>query len=228
MIHEGLLPRVLHFAGHGDAGKDSRLHAELGSLTFSDEDGCMVHTSVKQFIDVIKSLPADQKDRLECIVLNGCSTHAPLANALHKAFPMLVIISWSTDLEDRAGAVFADGFYRSLGDACRRGQDGEILYAVLSAEGAFLNSFQRKNPQVLPPTGRPKRRYGGIYEVHWPTEEQRKRWKVLQEEHGRVRAAVRLQQWIRHILRRQRMLRLVEQATEQATELEDRPRVKTL
>ena len=68
---EGLLLRVLHFSGHGNLGTP-------GSLLFQGDNGAAKLLQPADFIHVLTTLPWAAKERLECIVLNGCSTTAPV------------------------------------------------------------------------------------------------------------------------------------------------------
>lgn len=147
-----------------------------------------------EFIRLLQSLPHRQLQRLECIVLNACRSSSPLADMIHSEFPDLLIVSWSTLLDDAAACTFASGFYGFLGIECRRGHAGDLVDAIVSAAGEFHAKFSRFNPAstsmltdiagkrifreeaggaILPAPP------GGLYQIHWPvgSSGNRMRWR---------------------------------------------------
>lgn len=165
-------PRVIHFAGHGDAGHSNPALGEPGALCFQNEDGTMHLPSPQDFVSLLQSLYDSGEFRdgyPECIVLNGCFTCLPLAQDLHAAFPKLYILSWETELHDTAGTKFASGFYGYLGKEYREGRPGTIAEAVQRGKDSFLEHFLLADRAAGTATPAGTKPAGGVLHVHWPT-----------------------------------------------------------
>lgn len=108
---DAVLPRIVHFAGHG---------TDDGRLLFEDETGASAAVPVEALTPAL-ALHAP----LDCVVLNSCWTAAYAEGLLKCAHTVVGTVS---ELDDDAGIAFAEGFYSSLahspdiGRACAAGR----------------------------------------------------------------------------------------------------------
>jgi esterase/lipase superfamily enzyme len=92
-------PKVVHFAGHGEAG---------GELILYDGDN---QPALVRFVDLAEAI-GDVRPRPECVVLNACFSLA-LADALLDA-GIRCVVGMSKEIDDKSAQQFATGFYRDL------------------------------------------------------------------------------------------------------------------
>lgn len=69
------------------------------------------------------------------IAFNRCPTHT---SQVHRVWPELIIISWSTLTADKAAAAFATGFYSHLGKQCASGPQGGKVTHIGWKRGVFV------------------------------------------------------------------------------------------
>ena len=96
-----LRPRVVHFAGHGDA--------ETGELLFEDDDGRALPAAAEGLRVIFSQL----RGTVECVILNACHSREN-AEAILASVPY--VITTDGPLEDEAAITFSTGFYQALGE----------------------------------------------------------------------------------------------------------------
>lgn len=150
---EPIRPRVLEFAGHGPGeGHPNVVGKPLIRLQNSLNQPIDVDKTT--FVDVLRECLRLCPD-IECVFLNQCNSIS-FADAVHLAFPHLIVISWSTVVEDRAAMEFANGFHAYLGDWCAKGdRQASLVEAYQAGVAAFDAKFRFGDPTRDPTTGMP-------------------------------------------------------------------------
>jgi len=99
VLHE-YSPQIVHFSGHGD---------ERDGLILVDEQGKARPVSTEALAELFSLF----KDTIKCVVLNACYSEVQ-ANAIHESIP--IVIGMNQSMADKAAIIFAEGFYRALGE----------------------------------------------------------------------------------------------------------------
>ncbi|MFJ9632386.1 effector-associated domain EAD1-containing protein [Streptomyces sp. NPDC091280] len=115
---DAVLPRIVHFAGHG---------TDDGKLLFEDASGISTAVPVEALLPAL-ALHAP----LSGVVLNSCWTAAYAEGLLDCAH---CVIGTRGELGDEAGLAFAEGFYGSLAHSPSVGRAAESGRAALRLRG---------------------------------------------------------------------------------------------
>lgn len=118
---QAVKPRVVHFAGHGEAE---------GGILFESGDGYSYPATAEALRDLFAQVPG-----IECVILNACYSRAN-ADAILQAVPW--VVGMNGPLHDDSAIVYSTGFYQALVE----GRDvpaahawGCALMKLMNAEG---------------------------------------------------------------------------------------------